>query len=307
MTFKKLLPFICLTIMVFAGMAYAQIPNGGHYHGSAELDDKGEPYSSKYWSGLPNDNVISLVRKPELTEDQFILRITNPYVVNGCAELSNYGYSAEYRDIYLDIAVEGITVDMRSQPQYAHYQCNQNTQMPVADIVMNRQDIISNETQQIRLHNGNDTNYYNVMLSDNMVKILPDSGDVSLARRFKPHHIPGKKTSLLYWFYPIGTIVMWVPGGENDPDITGKLRSFAKTKNLVPLETIYPDFESPLTDTQYQYFVDTTGQFADNNTELVNGKPVGNIFVDKTVYGLEKDEIELGEMTVYAKTPGMYE
>lgn len=293
--------------MTGAGIAYAQLPNADRYGSGFNLDPEGVPYSGKYWTGLPGDNVISLLRKPELTEDQFILRITDPHPITGCAEISNYAYSTEYREIYLDIKLEGVTVDMRNQPQYAHFQCDQGMKFPVADIVMNRQDLVKNETQQIRLHNRNDTNYYNVTLHDDRILILPDEADRALARRFKPHNIPGKKTSLVYWFYPLGTMVLWIPEAENTPEMRESLRSFAAERGLVPLETVFPDFESPLTNNEYQYFVDTSGDLANSDPDLVNGKPIGTIATKKLVYGLYKDEYEPAEMTVYAKTPGMYE
>ncbi|GEM_PF-2272947 len=345
MNFRKLLPLLCLAVLAFPAPLHAQapaagsvdspytgprgtlpnpyarknpmpraggsgqniLPNSDRYGSGFDLDPNGVPYSSKYWEGLPGDNVIALVRKPELTEDQFILRITDRNAITGCAEISDYGFETEYRDIYLDINILGLTVDMRDQPKYAHFQCNQHMQIPTADIVMNRQDLVKNETQQIRMHNENDTNYYNVKLYDNRVMILPDPSDVTVTRRFKPHGMPGKYTSLVYWFYPLGTIMLWVPGEEATPEIIGWLRAFAQEKGLTPLETVYKDFESPMTSKKYQYFVDTAGTMTGNDPGLVDGKPIGAIATTKRIYGLYQDEYEPAEMVVYAKTPGMYE
>lgn len=293
-------------ILALTGAAFAQVP-ARQFGSGPTLDDKGVPYSSQYWSGQPRSNVISLIRKPELTEDQFILRVTNPYAMSGCADLSNYGYSAEYKDVYLDIAIGNMTIDLRNQPRYGHFQCNKKTQVPVADIILNRQDLLDHETRQIRLHGETDANYYTITMSDDRVMILPDEGDAALVQRFSPQNVPGRKTSLIYWFYPVGTVMLWVPGTENDSNTTEKLRAYAKEQGLIPLETIFPDFESPLTRTQYQYFVDTAGHYDENDPALANGKPVGMLSVDKTVFGLEKDEIVLDEKAVYAKLPGMYE
>lgn len=304
---RKALLVLGVAVIGFAGTAHAQLPNSDRYGSGFKLDPMGVPYSSKYWTGKPSDNVIALIRKPELTEDQFILRITDPHPITGCADISNYGYTTQYRDIYLDIRLGNLTVDMRNQPQYAHFQCNQQMKVPVADIVMNRQDLVKNETQQIRLHNGNDTNYYNISLHDDKVLILPDAADVSVTRRFKPHAMPGKKTSLVYWFYPLGTLVLWVPGAENTPEMLEKLRAFAADHGLVPLESVFPDFESPLSSSKYHYFVDPTGSLANSDPDLVNGKQIGTVGITKRIYGLYKDEYEPEQMAVYAKTPGMYE
>lgn len=308
MNSKFIYAFICLAIIAASSIVYAQqFPNKDRFGSGFHLDRHGVPYSNKYFPNKPESNVISLVRKPELKEDQFILRITDPHMMNGCTNMSDYITSAEYKDMYLDIAIYGNIVDLRDQPQYAHFQCNQQSKVPVADIVLNRSDILKNETQQIRLHNGNDTNYYNIKLGTNKVLILPDSSDVAVTRRFKPHNIPGRKTSLVYWFYPLGTVIMWVPGMENGPAETGKLKAFAKQKGLTPLDTVFPDFKSPLTGDQFHYFVDTAGHFEDDDPDLAYGKPIGNIFIDKQVYGLEKDEIELDELVVYARRPGLYD
>lgn len=288
-----------------AGAAYAQLP--GRSGGSTGLDSQGVPYSSKYWKGAPEQSTISLVRKPGLTENQFALRIASPFLVNGCMKLSNFGYMAEFKDGYLDISIEDMTVDMRDQPQYAHYECSQKAQMPMADIVLNRDDLVKNQTQVIRMHNGSDTNYYNITLTDDNVMILPDESYGGMIKRFIPQALPGRKTTLTYWFYPVGTILLWVPGMDDTQKSVEALRAFAKEKGLAPLETVMPAFESPMTKAEYQYFIDTDGTFDDNQDELVDGMAIGDVSFEKTVYGLEKDETVLDKKTVYAKRPGMYE
>ncbi len=312
MIFKRMLALSCLcamlgTVLTLGTAAHAQMPTADRYGSGFALDDSGVPYSNRYFKGKAKDNVISLIRKPELTEDQFVLRITNPYVMNGCIDLSNYSFEAEYKDVYLDIMIDGMVVDMRDQPQYAHYQCDQQAQRPVADIVLNRQDLIKNETRQLRLHNGADTNYYDLTLTDNKVMILPNEADVALTKRFKPHQIQGRKTSLVYWFYPVGTVMLWVPGMEHDSDSLQRIRDFAKSQGLAPLESVYPEFTSPLTNKDYQYFVDTDGRFDDRKADLQDGTRIGSVSLRKKVFGLEKDEIVLDEKPVYAKLPGMYE
>ena len=301
---RKLLFCIGLFALVLAGAANAQIPrkSGGG------LDENGIPYSNRYWQSQPSNTVISLIRKPELNENQFVLRITNPYTINGCADIGNYAYSAEYKDVYLDISLGSLTVDMRDQPQYAHLHCPRKSKSPVADIIINRTDLAENRTRAIRLHNGTDTNYYNIKINENRVIILPDENEAALVQRFKPQKIAGKKSALTYWFYPLGTVLLWVPGMESsDQETLTKLRSFAQDKNLVPLETVFQDFQSPLTNSRYQYFVDTDGILTDNDPALADGKIIGEISIEKKVYGLEKDEIKLDKVSVYAKTPGMYE
>lgn len=297
MTFKKALLATGFVLAVLSAPPQAQ---------SADLDPDGVPYSSKYYPGSSSSNVIALVRKPGLSEDQFALRITDKYPKTGCAEISNYAYSAEYRDVYLDINLDGLTIDMRNMPQYAHYECSAKNNHPYADIIINKSDLKQNQTQKIRMSNGTTTNYFTVTYTDDMVKILPDSQAVT-PTKFTPQSIPHKKTSLVYWFYPVGTLVMWAPGIEKTKNGITALNNYAERNGLVPLESIMPGFESPSSKKGFVYYVDTSGDLAANNTGLADGTAIGTIKVEKKVYGLEKDEIELDELTVYAKKPGMYD
>jgi len=294
---SKLLLTACVALAIPTGHVMAQ---------SMNLDADGQPFSSRYYQKSPKENVIALIRKPGLADDQFVLRITDSHPRSGCAKVSDYGYSAEYKDVYLDIAIGPMTIDLRDQPQYAHFECGKQTKMPTADIVINKSDLMQNQVQKIRLHNGPDTNYYTVTFNDDMVKILPDSTSVSRTR-FKPQQIPHKKTSLVYWFYPAGTMIMWVPGMNADDDNMKKLQDFAAAKGLVPLRTIMPGFESPTTKPGLMYFVDTAGHYSEDDPDLHHGKPIGAITTEKMIYGLERDEIELDELAVYAKLPGMYD
>lgn len=305
MMFGKLFIFLFFCGLSFSAAVYAQTPGSST---SPSLDPEGIPYSAQYWQSRPGKTVISLIRKKELTENQFVLRITDPFVVSGCAAISNYGYSAEYKDVYLDITLEGLTVDMRDQPQYAHIQCDRSSKAPIADIVINRSDLEANATRTIRLHNGTDTNYYNISLNQNRVMLLPDAGNGTLAARFAPQSIPGRKSALSYWFYPLGTLVLWTPGvsGMDEKGIEN-LRTFAQTLGLTPLQTLFPDFTSPLKDKRYQYFVDTGGRFDKDDPAIVDGKSIGNMRIEKRLFGLEKEEIKADVTPVYAKRPGMNE
>ncbi len=298
---------IAVMILLTVSLADAQLPNRDRFGSGFNLDPMGVPYSSRYWQGRPKDVVLSLVRKPELTEDQFVLRMTDRHPVSGCVEISNYGFETEYRDIYLDIALHGMIVDMRNQTLDAHFACDRGNKIPVADIILNRQDLLKNQTQQIRMHNGTDTNYYNITLKDHMVKILPDPADIRIIRRFKPHNIPSRKTALVYWFYPLGTVLLWTAEPQYNRETAAKLATFAQTKGLLPLHEIYPDFQSPLIDRRYQYYVDTTGRYADDAAALADGMKIGHIVADKTVYGLVRDETVQEEIAVFARTPGMYD
>lgn len=298
----------CLAFFAVAGAALAQVPKPDRYSNPLNLDPEGIPYDSKYWQSRPDTNVISLIRRPELTEDQFILRISDPYGVSGCVDVKNYSTFTEFTDGVLEVNIGPTTVDMRDQPQFAHLQCDLRTKTPMAEIIINRQDLMKNGVKKFRLRNMWSTNNYNVTLRDNRVSILPDIAEAAIPQRFKPQPIPGRKTPLVYWFYPLGTVLLWVPGEDDTKQMQDNIRKFAAEQGLVPLEKIYLDFKSPRTEGKYQYFVDTEGKFAKNPYEdMKNGMPVGTVKGEKRVYGLEKDEYKPYDITVYAKIPGMYD
>ena len=152
------------------------------------------------------------------------------------------------------------------------------------------------------------TNVFDIMLTHDKLMLRPDPSTTDVTVRFKPLNVPGRKAPLVYWFYPIGTVLIWSPDLDaHDKAGIEKVREFAEDKGLVPLEDIIPDFKSPLADDRYQYFVDTEGKLTGDGGKLRNSAVIGQMNVEKKVYGLEKDEIRLDKVPVYAKTPGMYD
>ena len=307
MNLKPLALLAFCFIIGFASTSDAQRPGVDHFGNSTQMDEYGVPYSSKYFKAYPEENMISLIRMPNLNEDQFVLRIADTKAISGCVEMSDFAYFAEYQDIYLDIEIDSMVVDMRDQPQYAHLHCNTKAKTPVADVIINRNELMTNQVEKIRLHNGMNTNYFNVDITKDRVKVLPDLTDLSRNQKFKPGSNPKRNTSLVYWFYPVNTVILWIPEFEPKSDVLEKLDNFAQTKGLVPLEQVIYEFKSPLKDKRFRYYVDTNGSLAEHGDALADGTAIGTIKYEKLVYGLEKDEFELDESPVYAKKPGIYE
>lgn len=269
-------------------------------------DKNGVFYTEKYQPGTPMYNLISLIRKPELADDQFVLRLAAPIMYSGCLDMSDYGSEASFTEFYMDITIKPLTIDSRTQPQYAHFQCDLRNKMPVAEIVMTRQALLDNGTKVLRLHNEERTNYFTVDLTEERVLIMPDNKDVSIDRAFYSHALPTREASTIYWFYPMGTLVVWTPQIVELDKAQEYVETFAKNNGLVPLTNYYEGFKSPLYDKKFMYFVDTAGKF-ENVEGLENGAQIGNITVETVEYGLHGDEPGTEDFMIFARKPGTYD
>lgn len=269
-------------------------------------DENGVPYTKKYFQGVGIYHTMALIRKPELGDDQFVIRFALPSTISTCVNISNFGFEASYTEHYMDITLNKITVDARDMPQYAHYECDLRSKMPHADILLDRQTLIDNGTKTLRLHSAERTNYYDLDLTENRVLILPDKTDVQVGKAFRPAKLPMRNASTVYWFYPMGTLVLWSPQ-ETDPKQTQKyIDTFAERHGLVPMTDYIENFKSPLYDKRFQYYVDASGKF-DNVAGIEEGAQIGHTTVETVEYGLHGDEIGTKDIMIYARKPGMYD
>lgn len=269
-------------------------------------DDQGIKYEGRYVPMIGQFHTISLIRQPYLSDEQLILRISGPEALGGCIEATNFGFEASYTEHYLDITLKPSIFDMRDQPQYAHFECNVLPKLPVADIVMDKQTLIDNGTKTIRFHVQNETNYYNVDVRDDRILILPDSTDVTVNKVFRPHELPMRKSSTIYWFYPMNSLVVWTPQIIEPEKAQEYITKFAKQNGLIPMDEYYESFKSPLYDKKFMYFVDTAGKFTATEG-LENGAQIGDITVETVKYGLHGDEPATEEIMIFARKPGLYD
>ncbi len=287
-----------------SGAAQAQLPVQSGADMLNPYDAQGVPYSNKYKPLLPVRNTISLFRLEGMEPDQFVLRIGHDFSISGCGDFGEYGYKASFAADALEIEITEMMMDMRNQPQYAHIECDTSSQSMHADIALSREMLEQNGTKRIRFNNRRSMNIYKVDLREHRVTLIPDAENLASNRRFIPANIPGRATALTYWFYPPGTVLLWIPDTKRIDDVSSYIESFARDKGLVPLSHKIPSFTSPLNDRSYVYFFDADNRLG---SVSVNGAPVGTVQAARTIYGLHGDEQEMTPLTVFARTPGMFD
>ena len=67
------------------------------------LDEKGEPFSNKYYREMPSEVAVSLLSRGDLPDGQFIVRLSTTDARTGCPRLSPLTYELGYDNMYLDI------------------------------------------------------------------------------------------------------------------------------------------------------------------------------------------------------------
>ncbi len=280
----------------------AQMPemNNGFY------DEKGEPYSSQYFRKTPNRVSLSLQRWPGLQPGKFILHLSTENTVSGCPKLSDLAYETGFRAPYLDITIYDYVVDMRDHPGTKGSSCASGPRNPTADIVLDRDEMIAQGIKRVRFKLNDMADYYDVMIDRQHVWLKPGQSEIPVVQRFRPQKISMIGNPLVHWFYPDKTVILYVPGATGDMDVRDAVMTLAKSNDLEPLENVMPDFSSPVKRPNYYYFIEKKAHLT-KNVDIGSGLSVGTVPVEKTIYGLNGDEMAEGSVEVFANSPGLYE
>lgn len=280
--------------------------------GRPKYDDSGVPYSSSYYLKRPDKVFLSLARREGLPESHFILRIAVGNVLSGCPKLGDLQSEVAISGGRLTVEVGDYTVDLRGLPSNPQYQCGGGQQVPASEVVLGRDDLIGQKVEALELRTGKSVILYDIKISQEMVMLqpsaaMPASASASLGGGFyRPLSIPHIANPLKHWFYPEGTVILFVSGASGKMDPKEMVRDQALRLGLTPLEEIYPDFKSPVVDADYFYYVDKAGRLA--GTLPPSGtRRIGSVSVMQPVYGLKGNEAAPSELALYAKRPGTYE
>lgn len=241
---------------------------------------------------------VSLVRDPALPEGGFILRVLYQGVaMSGCPKLKDPAFETEFSGPFINIKVDDVMIDEDA----AYKDCNAVAQSPKADIVMNRQELADKGVEQVRIESGDFKETFKVILTGHSIALEQDCF-LGCGLVAKPQKIYGKKDSLRLWFYPVGTVILYVSSIGDVPDAERKVRDMAVQRGLVPLTDVIPDFSSPLAQAGMFYYVDDKGLYLRGGE--AGPVSVGAVPLDKTIYGLHGDETIRQDAVVFARRPG---
>ena len=265
-------------------------------------DEKGDPYSSRYYPIKRATGSVALLRDPMLGSEHFILEITQSHAVTGCHDISNISYEAIFRDNRLSIEMGELTVDTREAGQHPHYGCDQSLKSPSAQIALSKEILEENGTEYIVFTDTATTNEYKLTITDQYIRMLPDDKDIAPAFFFRPRKLPGERNALTLWLYPEETLMLYTPTKPDQKDVEDSINEWAKAHNLEPLSNIFADFENPK---KFMFFVDQVGHIASRDG-LDTGIQIGDVYAEDVRYTLEKDVPVKVPVPLFAKKPGTY-
>lgn len=251
--------------------------------------------------------MVALGRVPG-DNTRFTIRLMGRYGLTGCPKVGHIPYAMTFQDIYLDISAGDYRVDMNDLPQHPEYQCGGRTVYPSATIPIDMKALKANGTQQIRFETLGQVDYFDVVRTPHYLELDEQRPRSSATPRYQPMVIPSLKNPLKIWLYPPGTVILKIAGSAPAGNAQGQVDAVARAKGLTPLNEIWPDFVSPLTDTGSFYYVDKTkARTVANDPNIAAGINVGSITLHGTVYGATGDETVDRPVPVFAHRPGAFE
>ena len=271
-------------------------------------DENGEPYGNQYYQASPANMQVSLLHPPGLQPGQVELHLSSTMQLTSCIHISSLPHMVKYSDDGdVTVTLKRFTIDMRGLNDDPGYNCHQATvPTPTADVVLDRDDLRKRGTKHIEIvSDGGTTDRYDVILTDHQIRMQPskEGGGVAVALPARPTLV---RNPLQHWFYPAGTVILYVPGVPHGHDINDELEHAARARGLTPLTELWPEFKSPLTQPQLHYYVDKDDKVL-KGVPNGEGTVVGSVTIDKTVYGLQGDEIEKKDLPIYGRAPNTYE
>ena len=197
---------------------------------------------------------ISIIHPNYLESNQFGLLLTKANSFSGCHEYSPLEYDASYiENYYMDINVKHYRRNVK-ETQNPEFDCDTKSKVISGLIILNVDDLKRKNVRQIRFGNGQSRDTYNVSITENSVRLTPES-----MVAFKAQNLQGPdNTYIEYHFTDSKLLTLQVPMAQQGEDIIQSVRNLAYSKALEPV------FERDGLDTSGQnnvfYFTDPEGK-----------------------------------------------
>jgi hypothetical protein len=241
----------------------------------------------------------------------------------GCPVVRELPYTTEFQDNVLNIGAGHFKVDYNNLPLHPEYECGGRAAYPTANVPLSLAMLKENGTEKIRFQTNiqseypgedseydiSEADYFNIVYGDHYIQLKAEKPQVVDEPSYQPSitmdHV---KNPMKLWFYPKGTVILRASGAPKGADMKGAMDSIARAHSLVPLETVYKEFTSPIDDPDSFYYVDKSKkQYVAAKEGIKDGIPLDTITMPSTVYGAEGDETIERSVQIFAHTPNAYE
>lgn len=245
------------------------------------------------------------VRDPADGPQDIRFRVMTPVAVTGCIKIKQPVMEITKSAPNIKVRMTSAEIRMDKSVRYAHFQCDLQNRFAYADILLNRDELISGAYRQLNLQ-GVAGSFSNISLDVNEHRIVATTKPMSPLNPGGSYFVGGGGGIATYWFYPENTIVLNVASREATETTRSAISDIAKNAGLTPLDEVYKDFTPDPYNEQNLYFVDTDGRFA---KKMQTDKPVlfDTISASETFYGAQGAYEKPEEVAVFAKLPGVYD
>ncbi len=179
-----------------------------------------------------------------------------PDVVSGCFTFSPLEYEAKFVDPYfLDIKVKKYRkIEPPVNPDKR--KCDVQNKTSSAMMVLDKNDLQSRGTKQIRFSTEGGRDVYGVLLDDTSLALIPETMSV-----FKGANLGGDlKDRLVYHFSGATTVALQIPMADAGEHITDEIMAFATAHALTPSQNNVTMSLSDNDKATY-HFEDASGRF----------------------------------------------
>lgn len=235
-----------------------------------------------------------------------ILRIFSPGSVTGCIDLTPPRITIAERGPVMRLELEEASLNIDGSARAPHYECGGITSQPHADLILDMAQLEADKTERITLGSKTIGQFATIELDGNDNRLILHIKTKDLTTVGLP--LNASSTVLTHWFYPENTVILHVPGideEQSEEELHRAVTRFARRNRLIPLEHVLPAFTRPAHAPPGQfYFTDPTQIFYKRLIHSQDQLSAGQIELTESFfssYGLEKRPVT---KTVFAKRPG---
>lgn len=246
----------------------------------------------------PDAVQVAVVHHPYMDDNQFGIQMAVPDMVSGCYTLTPLEYEAKFTPPhYLDIKVKQYR---RISPEgsAAVRKCDSQNKMSTALMVLDKKDLQSKGTQEIRFSTETGTDSYRLVIADDYLELIPRSMMI-----FRAQHLAGPlKDRILYSFANDKMVALQVPMANPGEDLSYEIGLFAQTRALTPVNPSAPATWTGSGMATY-YFYDDGGHIIDRIGEKGYAE-LGQIAVNRPYDGPEGRTKTPVPLSVFVTRPG---